>query len=130
MKISMPSMGFEFTSSDHIESDITNGMVSDIETLIDEYDREPRPSKEAIFDKKIKEGVWVQRDGTETKIKDMTSSHIKNCINMLKRKEDYDPNDKGSIANKYIQRFKKNLISGSLNGKYERNDMKWTKNMW
>lgn len=30
--------------------------------------------------------IWIQRDGTPIKIKDMTESHIKNCIKMLKRK--------------------------------------------
>ena len=114
MRISMPSMGVDFTSNDHIESDIANGMVSDIEALNDEYDREPRPSKEAFFDKKIKEGVWVQRDGSEIRIKDMKDSHIRNCINILKRKQDYDPTDKSSIANKYIQRFKKELSKREL----------------
>ena len=114
MRISMPSMGIDFTSSDHIESDIANGIVSDIEALIDEYDREPRPSREAFFDKKIKEGVWIQRDGTDIHINDMKDSHIRNCINMLKRKQDYDPADKNSISNKYIRRFEKELNKREL----------------
>jgi len=29
--------------------------------------------------------VWIMKDGTEIFIKNMETSHIKNCINMLKR---------------------------------------------
>lgn len=111
MRISMPSMRANFTSNDPIESDIANSMVSDIEVLID---RKPCLSKEAFFDKKIKEDVWVQRDGTETCIKDMKDSHIRNCINMLKGKQNYDPANKNSVANKYIQCFEKELNKREL----------------
>lgn len=31
--------------------------------------------------------VWVMKDDTEIKIKDMEDRHIQNCINMLKNKE-------------------------------------------
>ena len=114
MRIGMLSMDVDFTSSDYIESDIANGMVSDIEALIDEYDREPRPSRKTFFDKKIKDGVWIQRDGTEIRIKDMKNSHIRNCINMLKGKQNYDPANKNSVANKYIQCFEKELNKREL----------------
>lgn len=30
-----------------------------------------------------KRNIWVTRDGTEINIKDMTTSHIKNCINRI-----------------------------------------------
>lgn len=29
--------------------------------------------------------IWRTRDGTKIKIKDMTTSHIQNCINLLER---------------------------------------------
>lgn len=31
--------------------------------------------------------IWKQKDGTKIPIKDMTTSHIKNCIKMIVRKE-------------------------------------------
>ena len=33
------------------------------------------------------EMTWVMKDGNEIMLKDMEDSHIKNCLNMLKRNE-------------------------------------------
>ena len=33
------------------------------------------------------EMTWVMKDGKEIMLKDMEDSHIKNCLNMLKRNE-------------------------------------------
>lgn len=54
---------------------------------MDKYDKEWY--NELITDYKVLEMdlEWVMRDGTPILLKDMEDSHIKNCINMLKRRQ-------------------------------------------
>lgn len=33
-------------------------------------------------------GIWVTKDNKELKISEMQTSHIRNCINFIKRKDD------------------------------------------
>lgn len=37
--------------------------------------------------------IWVMKDGTKIKIKNMETSHIKNCVKMLERKYKEHNND-------------------------------------
>lgn len=52
--------------------------------------------------RRIKEGVWMMRDGQEIKLTDMTNRHIENCIRMLEKKD-------GEIPELWADRFKKEL---------------------
>jgi len=31
--------------------------------------------------------IWVTREGTQLKISEMTTQHLKNCVNMIKRSQ-------------------------------------------
>ena len=35
--------------------------------------------------RRIGDGIWQQKDGKEIQVKDMETSHIRNCIRMLER---------------------------------------------
>ena len=48
-------------------------------------------------------GIWVTKEGKALKICEMQTSHIKNCINFLKRK-------KHDFFNCYIRAFEEELI--------------------
>lgn len=44
--------------------------------------------------RRIGDGIWQQKDGTEIRVKDMESSHIENCIRMLQRQiKEYGADD-------------------------------------
>lgn len=58
------------------------------------------------MERKVENGIWTQRDGTEISLKDMTDTHIQNCINMLERKQ-----YKSDIVYAWIKRFKEELVS-------------------
>lgn len=36
----------------------------------------------------IQKGIWVTKDGKELKISEMETSHIKNCIRFIHKKDD------------------------------------------
>lgn len=55
-----------------------------------------------FIQKRIKKGVWTQKDGSNIDITFMTSSHIRNCIKMLQRKE-------GWVAEAWLDRFSREL---------------------
>lgn len=50
-----------------------------------------------------KMGIWHTKDGKEIKIKDMETSHIKNCIAFIRR------NDKIDMYEPYIKTFEEEL---------------------
>ena len=61
-------------------------------------------------EKRIKEGLWETKDGENIYIKDMTTSHIKNCISYLKRRKQI------MITKLWIKRFEEELIQRLLEG--------------
>ena len=56
---------------------------------------------------RIRMGIWTQKDGKEIRLKDMETSHINNCIRMLKRQEEQYGND--DIRDAWIERFRQEL---------------------
>ena len=40
----------------------------------------------SMVEDRIAEGIWRTREGTDLKISDMTTSHIKNCINFIEKR--------------------------------------------
>jgi len=50
-----------------------------------------------------KMGIWHTKDGKELKIKNMETSHIKNCIAFIRR------NDKNDMYEPYIKVFEEEL---------------------
>lgn len=50
----------------------------------------------------MRRGIWTMRDGTEIDIREMTDSHIKNCIRMLSEKE-------SEFAEMWVWRFAEEL---------------------
>lgn len=68
-------------------------------------DSSPSRSVSAIIEKRMAEGIWRTKDGTDLKINDMTTSHIKNCINLIERqvKAGYE------LYASYIPLFKEEL---------------------
>lgn len=59
--------------------------------------------------------IWVTKDGREMQLKDMESSHIINCINMLKRNDSCIFTDKYTYhMNKVLERRGRVLISETL----------------
>ena len=47
-------------------------------------------------------GIWTTKDGQKISVVDMTSRHIKNCINMLQKQGNV-------IAEMWVNRFKEEL---------------------
>jgi len=54
---------------------------------------------------------WVQKDGTEILIKDMTVTHIQNCIKMLNRKigDDVEIQQKLKEAEEQVETLKERI---------------------
>ena len=75
---------------------------SDIEAEEHVSDRKLSVS-EVTFMKRAKEGIWVTQQGDVLLFKDMSESHIKNCIRMLENKP------KNEACDAYIKAFKKEL---------------------
>ena len=50
----------------------------------------------------IKRGDWTKKDGSVINVRSMTDSHIRNCINMLNRKDD-------EFAHMWVSRFEEEL---------------------
>ena len=54
--------------------------------------REPHFSELSYMyiEEQAKKRIWIMKDGTEIPVSKMTDSHIKNAINLIKRKDRYD----------------------------------------
>ena len=90
------------------------GIGREIEEELD-IDREIR--KKSI-QRQIQNGSWVMRNGDQINIREMTDSHIRNCIKMLLGKGSW-------TADAWVQRFNEELnfrryirdiVSGELEG--------------
>ena len=68
-------------------------------------DSSPSRSVSAIVEKRMAEGIWRTKDGTDLKISDMTTSHIKNCINFIEKRVE----EGVSLYASYIPLFKEEL---------------------
>lgn len=83
------------------DNEMSYGEEARIDAWIDEQIWQDR------IHNQIEKGIWIQKNGEEIHITNMTNSHIQNCINMLNRK--LEKNSNNEYAELWIHRFKKEL---------------------